>query len=98
MRAHHGVDFLLRYLKKGDVIQLRTAGTTTVRHSMIVYDDNATCDGRHKGISGECLNYNKKEILYAQHSDDFDSGHLRALLKDKENGNNILIIKIKNDV
>ena len=92
------IDFLLRYLKKGDVIQLRTAGTATVRHSMIVYDDNATCDGRHKGVSGECLNYNKKEILYAQHSDDFDNGHLRALLKDKENGNNILIIKIKNDV
>lgn len=92
------IEFLLRYLKKGDVIQLRTAGTTTVRHSMIVYDDNATCDGRHKGLAGECPYSGRKEILYAQHSDDFDNGHLRALLKDKENGVNILIIKIKKDV
>lgn len=65
---------------------------------MIVYDDNATCDGRHKGLAGECPYSGRKEILYAQHSDDFDNGHLRALLKDKENGVNILIIKIKKDV
>lgn len=86
----------MRYLKKGDVIQLRTAGTATVRHSMIVYDDDTTCDGKHKGVAGNCPYYGRKEMLYAQHSSDFVNGHLRALLKG--NQNRIVISKLKNDV
>ena len=78
------------------MIQLRFSGTTTVHHSVMIYDDNATCDGKHKGGAEKCLYSGRKEMLYAQHSDDFDNGHLRALLKGNED--NILIIKFKKDV
>ena len=90
------IDFLLRYLKKGDVIQLKNTDDDSLNHSMIVYDDNATCDGKHKGIDGNCPYSGRKEMLYAQHSSDFINGHLRALLK--ENQNRIVITKLKNDV
>ena len=90
------IDFLLRYLKKGDVIQLKNTDDDSLNHSMIIYDDDTTCDGRHKGIDGNCPYYGRKEMLYAQHSSDFVNGHLRALLKG--NQNHIVITKLKNDV
>ena len=93
--AAKDIDFLVWYLKKGDVIQLLNGGVAY--HSMIVYNDNITCDGKHKGgANGSCPNIGKKEILYAQHSTDEIAGHLRALLRDS-GSTGITFIKIKND-
>lgn len=93
------IDFLTWYLKKGDIIQLKKDdGKFT--HSMIIYDDNEICDGKHIGQSGTCQNNGKKELLYAQHSSSLSGcyiqGHLRYLLKD--NYNRIVFTKIKRDV
>ena len=84
------------YLKKGDIIQLKYTGNDNLWHSMIICNDSAICDGKHKGVSNTCPDVGKKELLYAQHSSELNNGHLRALLKD--NTNRIVFTKIKNDV
>ena len=94
--ALEDIDFLVWYLKKGDVIQLKTAENDLYGHSMIIYNHNTTCDTKHKGEEGACPNRGKKEILYAQHTDDYIQGHLRKLLEDTSRG--VTFTKIKNDV
>ena len=89
------IDFLLWYLKNGDVIQLKKENGT-LWHSMIICDDDAICDGAHLNITNSCPNTGKKEIIYAQHSGNYNSGHLRALLKDR--ADRIVFIKIKKDI
>lgn len=87
------IDFLIRYLEKGDVIQLMSE-YGTVYHSMIIYDDDESCDGNHYGNAGACSHQGKKEILYAQHTPNTMQGHLRTLLEDYED-QKIIFIKIK---
>ena len=90
------IDFLMWYLKKGDIIQLKYTSNDNLWHSMIICNDNVICDGKHKGVSNTCPNVGKRELLYAQHSSELNNGHLRALLKD--NSNRIVFTKIKKDV
>lgn len=89
------IDFLLFYLKKGDVIQLKAKDNVHWGHSMIIYSQNFTCNGKHKGTE-HCPYSGKKEMLYAQHSDPYDQGHLRKLLKETPGA--VIFTKIKNDV
>ncbi len=91
------VEFLVSYLKKGDVIQLKYSNGNAY-HTMIVYDDDEECDGRHRGNANCYSNEGKKEILYAQHTDDYKNGHLRYILeKKKSDDESIVFIKIKKD-
>lgn len=62
---------------------------------MIIYSQNFTCNGKHKGTE-HCPYSGKKEMLYAQHSDPYDQGHLRKLLKETPGA--VIFTKIKNDV
>lgn len=96
-KALEDIDFLVWYLKKGDVIQIKQSDGVSFLHSMIICDDNVSCDGNHKGEPNTCHNKNKKEIIYAQHSDNFNNGHLRAVLKIYENSP-FIFTKIKKDV
>ena len=91
------IDFLLWYLKKGDVIQMKKPNTDYFSHTMIIYDDNASCDTSHQGKVGKCNNKDKKELLYAQHSDNALNGHIRALLE-LYSSTPFTFIKIKKDV
>ncbi len=87
---------MLWYLKKGDIIQLFNA-SGEIYHSMIVYNDDVFCDGKHYGVEGECVHREEKEILYAQHTSNHLEGHLRTLLEVYANAK-IVFIKIKKDI
>lgn len=93
--ALEDIDFLLFYLKNGDVIQLKAPDNIHWGHSMIIYDQDATCYGIHREEES-CNNYEKKEMLYAQHTDNYDNGHLRWLLENTSRG--VIFTKIKNDI
>jgi hypothetical protein len=77
------------------VIQLKAKDNVHWGHSMIIYSQNFTCNGKHKGTE-HCPYSGKKEMLYAQHSDPYDQGHLRKLLKETPGA--VIFTKIKNDV
>lgn len=91
--ALNDIDFLINYLTKGDVIQLKD-DTGDIYHTMIVYEDNVECDGAHYEVDFTCPNNGKKEILYAQNADPHLKGHLRKILANKSDVG-IVFIKIK---
>ncbi len=91
--ALNDIDFLMNYLKKGDVIQLRDS-SGNIHHTIIIYEDNVECDGKHYGEESTCSNNGKKEMLYATNTYDYLNGHLRRILAEQSN-NGIVFIKIK---
>lgn len=98
VQALEDIEFLVWYLKKGDVIQFKGSdGTFT--HSMIIQSDITICDGKHKGVTGSCPHVGENELLYAQHStsesSNYIDGHLRKLLSEHDGA--MVFIKIKRD-
>lgn len=98
VQALEDIEFLVWYLKKGDVIQFKNPDGT-FSHSMIIQSDITICDGKHKGVTGSCPHVGENELLYAQHStsesSNYINGHLRNLLSERDGA--VVFIKIKMD-